>query len=137
MYIPVLVIHNVGALLSNDKGEGKDILYLLQDFAKTIADERILTVVFAASDGQVFSLFFARSAGSRLYVPTVIGDISHQQALEYLNCMCPDHVSTDAINQTVDLVGGRFVHLQMAAVILARFSDFSLIRNELFTTVIF
>ena len=56
----------------------------LQDFAKISADSTNLRVVFVSSDGAALPLLTARSASSRMSRPYEIGEISDDQAIEYL-----------------------------------------------------
>ena len=52
---PTLFIDNLSALFSHpyDALGGKDIIRTLQGFAKTMADEALLSIVLAGSDGKL------------------------------------------------------------------------------------
>jgi hypothetical protein len=56
----------------------------LQDFAKISADSTNLRVVFVSSDGTALPLLTARSTSSRMSRPYEIGEISDDQATDYL-----------------------------------------------------
>lgn len=87
--------------------------------------------MLAVSDGQLPSSQDVQVL--LLFIHDGIGDISHSP--EFLHCRCPDHMSADAINQTV-LVGEHFVHLQMAANLLVKTSDFAFVRETLCLKVV-
>ena len=110
-----LVIDNVDMLLAHQEGE--EAIVRLQDYAKKMADMHTLTVVFSASEGQVPSLLGGRSAASRMVELSYFQDITPQKAAEYVQCKYP-YVDNHTSAQILSLVGGRFVHLNQAAVYL-------------------
>ena len=59
---------------------------------------------------------------SRLFGEVDVGDITDEQALEYLTCLCSD-ASSDEIAAAVKLVGGHFTDLLSAAAILSEHGD--------------
>ena len=83
-------------------------MQLLQDTAKHISDDKLVIVAFASSDSLIPNLMRARSSASRLIGRVVIGDITDEQALDYLTCLCND-ASSDELATVVKLVGGRFI----------------------------
>ena len=83
-------------------------------------------MVFASSGSGIPNLLSARSSASRLFGGVNIGDITDEQALEYLTCLCND-ASSDEIAAAVKLVGGHFTDLLSAAAILLERGDH---RNE-------
>ena len=113
-YIPVVVFDNLSQILKQQDFNGIQAVALLQDTAKEMSDKKLLIVVFAASDSSVPNLMRARSSISRLLTTIDIGDITDEQALDYLTCLCDD-ASNDEIATVVNLVGGRFVDLLNAA----------------------
>ena len=118
-YIPVVVFDNLSQIL---KQQQFDVVAMLQDAAKEISDNKLLIVVFAASDSSVPNLMRARSSISRLIGTIDVGDITDQQALNYLTCMC-DNASSDNVATAVNLVGGHFLDLLSAAHIIKTHRD--------------
>ena len=125
---PIMVIDNIGALINIEEGE--NILKVLQDFAKIIADKKILTILFACSDGNVPGLFLKRSASSRLLM-LYIDDIPIDDAIEYLQCSVPN-ASVETLKKAVDLVGGRFADLIKVATSLMSGIGLDELRDNLF-----
>ena len=113
-YIPVVVFDKLSQILKQQEFNGIQAVALLQDTAKEMSDKRLLFVVFVASDSSVPDLMTARSSISRLFYTIDIGDLTDEQALDYLTCLC-DGASNDEIATAVNLVGGRFVDLLYAA----------------------
>ena len=87
---------------------------MLQEFAKVMADEGLLHVIMAGSEGTLVTFLHDSSAASRLQVLDFPPDISGDEAATYLKCMCPQ-ISMDDVTSVVTLVGGRFIHLRLAA----------------------
>jgi len=86
--VPVLVLDNFNLLL-NLKG-GREYVEFFQDFAKTMADGKLLVVVFVSSDGSVPNILSRRSSVSRMAVPIEIGDLNEEDAINYLReNLCP------------------------------------------------
>ena len=125
---PIIVIDNIGALIN--KVEGENILEVLQDFAKIIADKKVLTILFACSDGNVPHLFLKRSAASRLRM-LYIDDIPIDDAIEYLQCSVPN-ASVETLKKAVDVVGGRFADLIKVATSLLSGNGLDELRDNLF-----
>lgn len=111
---PILVLDNVAHLMHIESSEGEEILRVLQDFAKTVADEKLLTIIFASSEGTVPKLFTSRSSKSRL-TSLFVNDISDGDAIKYLKCRLPAF-SNETIIKTVELLGGRFALLNYAII---------------------
>ena len=100
-----------------------------------MADDGLLTVVFAASEGNVRGEF---SSVSRMIVIDMFPDLPHEKAVEY--CYCISHaVSQDAVERLVDVVGGRFGDLKHVTFAVLRSGVyhqqgmFGKIRDELFS----
>ena len=130
-YHPILIIDNIGNLLNKDEGE--DILYVLQDFAKEAADKRLLTMLFATSDGRVPDLLRKRSAASRLHY-LYIDDISPEDAIEHLQCLLPT-TSKEKLTEAVGLVGGRFAHLRRVYTVFKSGRGMDELRDQLYSDV--
>jgi len=82
-----LVLDNFNHLLGLDNGQ--KYLEKWQDFAKIMADQKLLVVVFVSSDGKVPNAFLARSSASRMQKPIEIGDLNENEAIDYLrNGIC-------------------------------------------------
>ena len=112
---PTLVLDNVSALFSAYyEPVGGELVRMLQHFAKSMADRRMLTVVFAGSEGRLLNFFYQVSAASRLVVDAIKPDISAKEAVTYLRCIDP-LISLDEASHWVTLVGGRFVLLNLVA----------------------
>ena len=92
---------------------GVKIIHTLQDLAKEISDRKILILLFSSSESSVPNIMLTRSSTSRLHELITVGDISDEQAVEYLSCMCPN-ATKDDIKSAVELVGGRFSDLVVA-----------------------
>ena len=125
---PFLVIDNIGALFN--RVEGENILEVLQDFAKEAADNRMLTILFASSDGHVPNFFLQRSSSSRLQM-LYMDDIHIDDAIEYLKCSVPQS-SVETFEKAVDLVGGRFADLIKVTVGLNYGSGLDELQDNLF-----
>ena len=121
-YIPVVVFDNLSQTLKQQRFDGKQMVAMLQDAAKEMSDDKLLIVVFAASDSSVPNLMRARSSISRLIGTIDVGDITDEQASNYLTCMC-DNASSDDVATAVNLVGGRFFDLLSAARIIKTHRD--------------
>ena len=117
---PTLVIDHLSALFSPpyDALGGKELIRMLQGFAKSMADNALLSIVLAGSEGKLVDFLYESSSASRLDVYEIATDISPKEAETYLTCVCPQ----TAVNVTdvVKLVGGRLIHLRLAASILTR-----------------
>ena len=115
-YPPAIVFDNLARVLRHPDGLEK--IYLLQDMAKDVSDERYLIVFFSSSENSVPNILRSRSAKSRLFPEDVyIGDKTDQAAVDYLTCFCPD-IPKHHIIVAASLVGGRFVDLVTACEIL-------------------
>ncbi|KAI9770608.1 MAG: hypothetical protein M1840_003200 [Geoglossum simile] len=103
--IPVLIIDNANKL-------PELLLAQFQDFAKEASDSDIATVIFVSSGGRILHHMRERSAWSRVQRIFEIGDVSRDEALQYLRLQGID----DKIAAKIyDLVGGRMILLKSAA----------------------
>jgi len=75
-----LVLDNVDIIAKKDP----EFLIDLQRFAKAMADEHILRVIFVSSDGTAPALMKGQSEWGRALDPLEVGDISDADALSYL-----------------------------------------------------
>ena len=132
---PTLVIDNLSALFSKpyDASEGKDSIRILQGFAKSMADERLLSIVLAGSEGKLVKFLYRSSSASRLVPYTMVPDISFEEAVTYLTCMCPQ--TSMNITDVVKLVGGRLIHLGWAASRLKYMHNMEDLKRALFSFV--
>jgi len=115
---PVLVLDNFNLLLNLD--DGQKYLELFQDFAKIMADQKLLVVVFVTSEGKVPNVLLGRSSASRMRKPIEIGDINEKDAIDYLQkriCKNEKEEPEKCKGQSksiYDIVGGRFRLLKTA-----------------------
>ena len=127
--VPVLIIDNVNRLVQDGQ---ESILDLFQNYAKRGCDEGTVTVVFVSSEvprrmmGKSIMLmvlfvnyYFAklsaierRSAWSRAGDIREIGDVSKEEALQYLELR---NIEKEQAAQIHELVGGRMIHLKRIA----------------------
>ncbi|RUS13350.1 hypothetical protein BC937DRAFT_95443 [Endogone sp. FLAS-F59071] len=84
------------------------MLNTLQDDAKTYADKRDYVVVFVSSEGNVRSMMTG-SSWLRAEEPTVIGDVTKEEALEYLKKLS---IKKEDAESFYELAGGRMVNLK-------------------------
>jgi hypothetical protein len=86
--------------------ENAELLFDLQNFAKDCADAGTLRVVFVSSEGVALPLLQSRSAWSRAMQPLEVGQISDQEAVDYLQKrgVAPG----DALDAVKTISGGRF-----------------------------
>jgi KaiC/GvpD/RAD55 family RecA-like ATPase len=136
---PILIIDHVNLLLDESAPE-TIVVHTLQAFAKRMADERLITIYFASSEGKVYNLFHQKSASSRLVIfPHRTWDLPRIEAVKYLECLC-QFASNDIITEVIDVVGGHFTHMIAASAILKLKWDSGVnleeVKNELFETVI-
>ena len=133
---PILIIDHVNLLLDESAPETA-VVRTLQAFAKRMADERLITIYFASSEGKVYNLFHHKSASSRLVIlfPHRTWDLPRIEAVKYLECLC-QFASNDIITEIIDVVGGHFTHMLAASAILVLKRDSEEVKNELFETVI-
>lgn len=101
----VLVVDSADRLAKNEK-----VFFCeLQDFAKDCADLGDLCVVFIISKGSRLSLLEERSAWSRASEPMEVGEISDEQAVEYLTKhKVPQELAKEAV---ATMTGGNFALL--------------------------
>ena len=111
-YPPTVVFDNMAQILQYP--DGIQTIDILQDFAKDTSDEKVLNFVFASSGSSVPNIMRSRSSKSRLHEIITVGDITDEEAVNYLSCMCPN-ATKDVITNAVRLVGGRFNDLVVAA----------------------
>ena len=58
---PILILDNMNALLQSPYGDSAEVvLQIVQDFAKDLADERLMTIIFAGSEGSLLELLYKR-----------------------------------------------------------------------------
>ena len=79
----------------------------LQDLAKEMSDKKILLFLFVSNENSVPSIMLTRSSASRMHKVIKMGNITDEEAVNYLTCMCPN-ATKEAITNAVRLVGGRF-----------------------------
>ena len=85
---PTLVIDNLSALFSHPyEASGKDLIQILQGFAKSMADTELLSIVLAGSEGKLVDFLYKSSSASRLHVYNFATDISFEEAVTYLTCL--------------------------------------------------
>ena len=99
------------------RSDGLHIIHLLQDTAKRISDTKHLIFLFASSESSVPNIVRSRSSVSRLFRTITMADISNEKGVDYLTCMCPNSTK-GVITSAVRLVGGRFVDLFTASLII-------------------
>lgn len=102
-----MVFDNLSQILKQQEFDGVQAVEVSQDTAKQMSDDRLVVMAFASSDSGVPNLMYVRSSVSRLLGGVDVGDITDEQALDYLTCLCND-ASSDEIATVVKLVGGRF-----------------------------
>ncbi|KAI9779927.1 MAG: hypothetical protein M1839_007083 [Geoglossum umbratile] len=103
--IPVLIIDNANRL-------PQLLLAQIQDFAKEASDSGIATVIFVSSEGRIPRRMRERSAWSRVKRVFEIGDVSRDEALQYLRLK---GIDDEMAARIYELVGGRMILLQSAA----------------------
>ena len=112
---PVLIIDNVNFLVEQKK---ENILFMLQKFAKTMADERLLTVYLVSSQGKVYKTLTQKRESSRMVPhPHRQWELFEREAVNFLHCQCP-LIPKDTLTKVVDIVGGHFAHLFQASSML-------------------
>jgi len=103
--IPVLVVDNTNKLPTI-------LLAQFQDFAKEASDSGIATVIFVSSEGRIPRRMRERSAWSRVTRVFEIGEVSRDEALQYLRLK---GIDDEMAARIYELVGGRMILLQSAA----------------------
>ncbi|KAI9765466.1 MAG: hypothetical protein M1839_005497 [Geoglossum umbratile] len=103
--IPVLIIDNANRL-------PQLLLAQIQDFAKEASDSDIATVIFISSEGRIPRRMRERSAWSRVQRVFEIGDVSRDEALQYLRLQ---DIDDKTAAQIYELVGGRMILLKSTA----------------------
>ena len=106
--MPVLIINNANRLAQKQP----ELLEELQGYAKVGADNATASVVFVTSDGRVPPRMHKDSSWSRSGHIIKIGDISKEEALQYLEFRKIDEKQAA---QVYELVGGRITHLKSIA----------------------
>jgi hypothetical protein len=106
--VPVLIINNANRLAQKQP----ELLNRLQGYAKVGADKAMASVVFVSSDGRVPPRMWKDSSWSRSGRIIEIGDISKEEALQYLEFRKIDEKQAA---QVYELVGGRITHLKSIA----------------------
>ena len=110
-YPPIVFDTTEQTLLHPD---GVKNIQLLQDLAKEISDKKFLIFLFSSNKNSVPSIMQTQSSASRMHEVIKMGDITDEEAVNFLTCMCPN-ATKDAITNAVRLVGGRFSDLDIAA----------------------
>ena len=129
---PTLVIDNVSVLFTEPyEASGHRLLRRLQTFAKSMADNRLLTIVLEGSEASLVDFLYQNSAASRLVQYAFEPDIAFEEAVSYVTCLCPQAAVKD-VTAVVQLVGGRFIHLQVAARELNASNDLVSLKKTLF-----
>ena len=105
---PVLIINNANRLAQKQPG----LLDTFQCYAKKATDERTASVVFVSGEGHVPARMTYASEWSRHGHIFKIGDISKEEALQYLKFRKIDEKQAA---QVYELVGGRITHLKSIA----------------------
>ena len=85
--ILLLIIFDNTALILNTPDDIHTI-NTLQDMAKEAVDIGYMTVLFLSSESSVPNIFRSRSAKSRMHSTLFVGDISDEEAIEYITCLC-------------------------------------------------
>src|SRR5438046_3185295 len=104
--MPVLIIDNANKIEVEQ-------LKKLQDYAKNATDDKIATVVFVTSEGNVPHIMKARSSWSRRGWICEISDVSENEAFEYLEKK--RKIDKKNAVDIYNLVGGRMIDLSFAA----------------------
>ncbi|RPA92485.1 hypothetical protein L873DRAFT_1817561 [Choiromyces venosus 120613-1] len=122
---PVLVLDNINRLAqANPK-----LLNILQDMAKDAADDGLFITVFVTSEGGAPIQMIRRSASSRLGNLMEIGDMNHDEAIDFL---CNKRAVSESVAQDIySLVGGRVGLLVRAVNKLDSGQDFAGVRELL------
>ena len=133
--VPTLIIDNFNAVIHPSHGDlGKQVVHSFQSFAKEMADERLMTIIFSGSEGRLLDVFFEESAVSRMRVYEPSPDIPLPEAVAYLKCRCPNRAEDAA--KVVELVGGRLIHLGRAARSMIKGNTFEIVKKQLFSLVL-
>ncbi|KAI9773369.1 MAG: hypothetical protein M1840_007584 [Geoglossum simile] len=103
--IPVLIVDNANKL-------PKLLLAQFQDFAKEASDEGIATVIFVSGEYHILRRMRERSEWSRVQQVLEIGDVSRDEAFQYLRLK---GIDDKIAAQIYELVGGRMILLQSTA----------------------
>ncbi|RPA92019.1 hypothetical protein L873DRAFT_1818348 [Choiromyces venosus 120613-1] len=122
---PVLVLDNIDCLAqANPK-----LLNILQDMAKDAADDGLYITVFVTSEGGAPIQMLGRSARSRLGKVMEIGDMNHDEAIDFL---CNKRAVSESVAQDIySLVGGHVGLLVSAVNELDSGQDFAGVRELL------
>ena len=118
---PLIIFDSTALILK--KEDGKRTLSHLQDMAKEAVDwGNYMNVLFLSSERSVPNILRSRSAKSRMRSILYVGDISDEEAIEYIACMCKN-ASKEIVTRTVHYFGGRFIHLWQAAENINSYGD--------------
>ncbi|RPA90980.1 hypothetical protein L873DRAFT_1820203, partial [Choiromyces venosus 120613-1] len=102
--------HNQAKVFKKNKGRSPvlanpKLLNILQDMAKDAADDGLFITVFVTSEGGAPIQMLGRSASSRLGKVMEIGDMNHDEAIDFL---CNKRAISESVAQDIySLVGGR------------------------------
>ncbi|KIX03339.1 uncharacterized protein Z518_06891 [Rhinocladiella mackenziei CBS 650.93] len=124
--VPVLIIDNVNRLSQTHQR----LLDLFQDYAKKAADQEIFTIVFVSSEGRVPRPMTDRSSWSRRGEITEIGDVTREEALQYLRLR---KVDDELATQIYQLVGAGMIHLQSVTNEIEKNRTFEVARRTMFS----
>ncbi|KAF0416967.1 hypothetical protein F8M41_007369 [Gigaspora margarita] len=129
----VLVLDQVDRIAKKDP----EFLGILQDFAKDCADRGSLVIVFIASEGLVPQIMKSRSAWSRAIIPFEVGDISDDEAMEFLQDSGIDKKNAEDVVKY--LTGGRFTLLKDFQALSQYYANlkilFSEFKEKMFTQI--
>jgi len=124
--VPVLIIDNINRLAEGNQ----KFLDLLQDYAKFAADRKVATMVFVSSEGHVPRRMRERSSWSRCGQIIEIGDMSKEEALQFLELR---GLNKELITRSYELVGGRIIHLKDIADAIQLGFTFQAIHQAMFS----
>ena len=105
--MPVMFIDGCDALAKGNATGFERLVYL----AKVLINDKTLRVVFISSEGSIIPEIQKSSAINRCSTIQEIGDMTDEEALEYV-CCCDVPVSV--ARGIVKMLGGRFVYLNSA-----------------------
>lgn len=85
----------------------------MQDWAKDMADARLIRLVFVSSEGIAPRILLSRSSSSRMHKPFFeIGDLSDEDSIRYLEKQgIPLELAKPIVSE---IIGGRFIELRTA-----------------------
>jgi len=123
--VPVLIIDNANRLAQKQQ----ELLNLFQDYAKLATDNERVSVVFVSSEGRIPHQMMLRSSWSRHGRIIEIGDVSKEEAMQYLKLR---NIDKKQAEQIYELVGGRMIHLKIICDNIEGVSTLKAIRQMMF-----